>query len=74
MQRHQQGPSDEQLRLGGQFWRLPATGGIGGFARLFLNQALPAAFLELILGELAREEAARLVAEFRDTLVHEGLV
>jgi hypothetical protein len=51
LQRDQQGPSDEQLRLGGLFWRLPATSSIGGFARLFLNQALLAAFLELILGD-----------------------
>ena len=29
---------------------------------------------ELLLGQLAREEAARLVAEFRDALLDEGLV
>ncbi len=30
--------------------------------------------LELVLGELAREEAARLVAELRDALVDDRLV
>ncbi len=30
--------------------------------------------LELVLAQLAREEAPRLVAELRDPLVHEGLV
>ena len=37
-------------------------------------EAVPPQRAEIVLGELAVEEAARLVAELRDALVHHALV